>query len=74
MVKKFFCHTFFCRHKFHKILNYFIFEMPKKKMWASFLFVSCKILIEDGYGNSFLFISHKIVLGLHNVPEPKTIP
>jgi hypothetical protein len=27
----------FCSHKFHKIENYFIFEMLKKKIWASFL-------------------------------------
>jgi hypothetical protein len=27
---------FFCNHKFHKIKNYFIFEMPKKKIWANF--------------------------------------
>jgi hypothetical protein len=27
---------FFCSHKFHKIVNYFIFEMPKKKIWANF--------------------------------------
>jgi hypothetical protein len=26
----------FCSHKFHKIVNYFIFEMPKKKIWANF--------------------------------------
>ncbi len=30
------CHTFFCSHKFHKLENYFIFEMPKKKSLASF--------------------------------------
>ncbi len=35
-VKKICCHTFFCSHKFHKIVNYFIFEMPKKKIWANF--------------------------------------
>jgi hypothetical protein len=31
-------HTFFCSHKFHKIENYryLIFEMLKKKLWASF--------------------------------------
>jgi hypothetical protein len=29
--KKICCHTFFCSLKFQKILNYFIFEMPKKK-------------------------------------------
>jgi hypothetical protein len=34
--KKINCHTFFCRHKFHKIENYFIFGMPKKKIWANF--------------------------------------
>ncbi len=30
------CHTFLCSHKFHKIGNYFSFEVPKKKMWANF--------------------------------------
>jgi hypothetical protein len=30
------CHTFFCSHKFHKIENYFIFEMLKKNFLASF--------------------------------------
>ncbi len=30
------CHAFFCSHKFHKIENNFIFEMPKKKIWANF--------------------------------------
>ena len=28
--------SFFCGHKFYKIENYFIFEMPKKKIWANF--------------------------------------
>jgi hypothetical protein len=27
---------FFCSHKFHKIVNYFIFEMLKKKIWANY--------------------------------------
>jgi hypothetical protein len=35
-VKKICCHTFFCRHKFHIIENYFIFEMLKKKISANF--------------------------------------
>jgi hypothetical protein len=39
-VKTFCCHTgtgtFFCSHKFHKIENYLIFEMLKKKIRASF--------------------------------------
>ncbi len=26
------CHTFFCSHIFHKIVNYFIFEMRKKNL------------------------------------------
>jgi hypothetical protein len=26
----------FCSHKFNKIINYFIFEMLKKKIWANF--------------------------------------
>jgi hypothetical protein len=37
-VKKNLCHgTFFYSHKFHNIVNYFIFEMlKKKKIWANF--------------------------------------
>jgi hypothetical protein len=34
--KKICCNTFYCSHKFHKIVNYFIFETLKKKNWASF--------------------------------------
>jgi hypothetical protein len=30
------CHTFLCSHKFHKIVNYFSFEVLKKKIWANF--------------------------------------
>jgi hypothetical protein len=35
-VKKICCHNFLCRHKFHKIANYFSFEVLKKKIWANF--------------------------------------
>jgi len=35
-VKKISCHTFLCSHKFHKIVNYFSFEVVKKKIWANF--------------------------------------
>jgi hypothetical protein len=34
--KKICCHTISCSHKFHKIENYFIFEMLKKIIWANF--------------------------------------
>jgi hypothetical protein len=30
------CQTFFGSHKFHKIENYFSFEVLKKKIWANF--------------------------------------
>jgi hypothetical protein len=30
------CHTFLCNHKFHKIENFFSFEVLKKKIWANF--------------------------------------
>ncbi len=33
--KKISCHTIFCSHKFHKIENYFVFEMLKKIIWAT---------------------------------------
>jgi hypothetical protein len=29
------CHNFLCSHKFHKIENYFSFEVLKKKIWAN---------------------------------------
>jgi hypothetical protein len=35
-VKKISCHNFLCSHKFHKIANYFSFEVVKKKIWANF--------------------------------------
>ena len=35
-VKKIRCNTFLCSHKFHKIVNYFSFEVLKKKIWANF--------------------------------------
>ncbi len=34
--KKNCCQTFLCSHKFHKIENYFSFEVLKKKIWANF--------------------------------------
>ncbi len=33
-LKKICCHTFLCSHKFHKIVNYFSFEV----LWANFQF------------------------------------
>jgi hypothetical protein len=30
------CHNFLCSHKFHKIANYFSFEILKKKIWVNF--------------------------------------
>ncbi len=34
--KKICCHNFLCSHKFHKIANYFSFEVLKKKIWPNF--------------------------------------
>jgi len=34
--KKICCHNFLCSHKFHKIANYFSFEVLKKKILANF--------------------------------------
>jgi hypothetical protein len=53
-VKKMCCHTIFCSHKFHKIENYFIFEMLKKILWANF-----QIIIE--------FFTQKIVNKLSKI-------
>jgi hypothetical protein len=33
-VKKMYCTSFFCSHKYHKIENYSIFELVWKKIWA----------------------------------------
>ncbi len=46
------CHTFFCSHKFHKII---FFEMLKKKIWANF-----QRIIE-------LFFTQKIVSKLSKI-------
>ncbi len=35
VVKKFVVIPFFCSHKFHKLENYLIFEVLKKKIWAN---------------------------------------
>jgi hypothetical protein len=35
-LKKICCHTFLASHKFHKIENYFISQILKKKIWVSF--------------------------------------
>ena len=34
--EKFFLSYLFCSHEFHKIENYFSFEVLKKRIWASF--------------------------------------
>jgi hypothetical protein len=34
--EKKFVDNFLCSHKFHKIANYFSFEVLKKKIWANF--------------------------------------
>jgi hypothetical protein len=63
-MEKIFCHIFFCSQKFHKIVNYFIFEMLKKKIWASF-----KRIIELVPKNLSLS-SQKYGFGIKKVPEP----
>ncbi len=52
--KKISCHTFLCSNKFHKIVNYFSFEVLKKKIWANF-----KRIIE--------FFTQKIVTKLSKI-------
>ncbi len=52
--KKICFHNFLCSHKFHKIANYFSFEVLKKKIWANFqriieLFTQ-KIVTKYGFG------------------------
>ena len=34
--ENFFFHTFLCSHKFHKIDNYFSFEVLREKFWVNF--------------------------------------
>jgi hypothetical protein len=40
----------FCSHKFHKIVNYFIFEMLQKKISASFQIIIDMSLSSQKYG------------------------
>jgi hypothetical protein len=54
-VKKICCSTFLCSHKYHKIVNYFIFELVKKKIWANL-----QRIIE-------LFYTQKIVINLPKI-------
>ncbi len=53
--KKICYHTFFCSHKFHRIVNYFIFEVLKKKILVSFqisteLFIHKIVISSQKYG------------------------
>ncbi len=72
----------FCSHKFHKIVNYFIFEMLKTKMWANFqriieLFTQKLSLIsqkyEFGIRDPEKTYSGSRIHGLkkHRIPDPQ---
>jgi hypothetical protein len=63
--------TFFYSHKFHKTENYLIFEMLKKKIWASFqriieLFTKNLSLSSQKYG----FRIRDPSLGVKKAPDP----
>jgi hypothetical protein len=72
------CHTFFCSHEAHKIENYFIFEMLKKKIWANFQ----RIIIVEVFTQKIVTKLSKIwvwdpgswtrIQGLkrHRIPDP----
>jgi hypothetical protein len=62
--EKIFCHTFLCRHKFHKIKNYFSFEVLKKKIWANFQ-RSLELFTQK-----IVLSSHKYGFGIRKKPIP----
>ncbi len=76
------CHTvFFCTQKFHKIVNYFIFEMVKKKIWTNFqrileLFTLKIVIMLSKYGVGIRdpekTFSGSRIQGLkrHRIPDP----
>ncbi len=77
--KKICCHNFLCSHKFHKIANYFSFEVLKKKIWANFqrfieLFTQkivnklSKIWVWDPGSGKNLF--HILDPGVKKAPDP----
>ncbi len=61
--KNIFCHTIFCSHKFHKNVNYLIFEMLKKIIWANF-----QRIIELFYQKKLSISSEKYGFGIQD-PE-----
>ncbi len=76
-VKKNFCHTFLCSHKFHKIENYFSFEVLKKKIWANFqriieLFTLKNMALGSGIRDPEKTYSGSRIPGSkrHRIPDP----
>jgi hypothetical protein len=57
----------FCSHKFHKIKNYFIFEVLKKNIWVSFQ------IIIDLFTHKFVISSKNMGLGF-GIPDPGKKP
>ncbi len=82
-VKKIWCHTFLCSHKFHKIVHYFSFEALKKKIWANFqriieLFLPKKLSLLSSHKYGFGIrdpektYSGSLIQGSkrHRIPDP----
>ena len=67
--KKICCHNFLCSHKFHKIANYFSFEVLKKKFLANF-----QRIIEI-FSQKLSICSQKYGVGIRDPgSEKKSIP
>jgi hypothetical protein len=76
-VKKISCHTgtFLCSHKFHKIVNYFSFEVLKKNIWANFqriieLFTKKIVKSSQKYGLVIRDPISGIRKNLFRIPDP----
>jgi hypothetical protein len=69
------CCTFFCSNKFHKIVNYFIFDMLKEKIWANFqrtieLFTQ-KIVTKIAKIHGFVIRDPRSVIRKKPIPDPE---
>ena len=49
-VEKISCNTYLCSHKFHKIVNYFSFEVLKKQIWDPGSGIGCLLTPGSGIG------------------------
>jgi hypothetical protein len=62
---KIFCCIFFCRHKFHKIENHFIFELVEKRSGANL-----QKITEQKLSKIWVWDPRSGIQGLKKAPDP----